>query len=325
MDKNRIQSLDIAKGILMVLVVVGHSDASFSKYIYWFHMPAFFMISGTLMKDSYKKADLKDFIINRGKKLGLTYFVYFMIILSVKLLVLESNDDLSEHFVRLIFGGRLLIGEFGVFWFITCLFVSQILFIFLFILTSSNVLRLTYIIILYLIAHLQSKYSNGIYIPWNADTAFIAVFYMFMGYYSKGMILWIYKKSSINLVTTIFCLLLAAFLIVQDAIGRFSYNLDLKYNNYHELVLDILLPALFFTIIILISNLIEKYSASQLISYIGINSIIIMYLHLVIKQIYVSFFSTNWIIISLLGFLIPLSLSIFIKRYQKLRKVLLSY
>lgn len=38
--------VDILKGILIIFVVIGHSWFPYSKYIYWFHMPVFFMISG---------------------------------------------------------------------------------------------------------------------------------------------------------------------------------------------------------------------------------------------------------------------------------------
>lgn len=42
---NRFQWIDIAKGLLIMLVVTGHSGID-AKYIFWFHMPAFFIISG---------------------------------------------------------------------------------------------------------------------------------------------------------------------------------------------------------------------------------------------------------------------------------------
>ena len=44
--------VDIAKGLLIILVVVGHTsglDHDVSRYILWFHMPCFFIISGLFM------------------------------------------------------------------------------------------------------------------------------------------------------------------------------------------------------------------------------------------------------------------------------------
>lgn len=45
-EENRKQWVDILKGILIIMVVLGHSYFEYSKYIYWFHMPVFFMLSG---------------------------------------------------------------------------------------------------------------------------------------------------------------------------------------------------------------------------------------------------------------------------------------
>lgn len=48
MEKQRIEYLDHAKGILIILMVIGHiyQDTFISKFIYNFHMMAFFLISG---------------------------------------------------------------------------------------------------------------------------------------------------------------------------------------------------------------------------------------------------------------------------------------
>ena len=37
--------VDTLKGIGILLVIVGHTNSPFFKYIYYFHMPLFFMIS----------------------------------------------------------------------------------------------------------------------------------------------------------------------------------------------------------------------------------------------------------------------------------------
>ena len=45
---NRIEEVDISKGIGMVLVITGHLcvSASLRSFIYSFHMPLFFILSG---------------------------------------------------------------------------------------------------------------------------------------------------------------------------------------------------------------------------------------------------------------------------------------
>lgn len=49
MTVKRDRSIDILKGILILLVVLGHSRVKFSHVIFWFHMPLFFIVSGYLL------------------------------------------------------------------------------------------------------------------------------------------------------------------------------------------------------------------------------------------------------------------------------------
>ena len=51
-SNTRIEWCDIFKGIVIVLMVVGHCTGRFNSYIYQFHMAAFFFISGYVRKSS---------------------------------------------------------------------------------------------------------------------------------------------------------------------------------------------------------------------------------------------------------------------------------
>src|SRR3954469_18716053 len=73
-------STDIAKGLLIVLVVVGHSKSDLTKYIYWFHMPAFFALSGYFFKriDNYEALGVR--VIKLVYSLIIPYIVYLLLI-----------------------------------------------------------------------------------------------------------------------------------------------------------------------------------------------------------------------------------------------------
>ncbi len=49
-ERKRLMWLDAARGIGILLVLLGHTSPSFGKFIYGFHMPLFFIISGFLYK-----------------------------------------------------------------------------------------------------------------------------------------------------------------------------------------------------------------------------------------------------------------------------------
>ena len=67
-ETKRELSLDIAKGICIMLMVIGHSGCPdwMGRFIYMFHMPCFFFISGILLNDKYL-TDVKNGIIKKLK------------------------------------------------------------------------------------------------------------------------------------------------------------------------------------------------------------------------------------------------------------------
>ncbi|MCU6733087.1 acyltransferase family protein [Diplocloster agilis] len=71
---NNIQFISIAKGIGILLVVLGHCTAwiYLKRSIYLFHMPLFFFISGYLFKD-YSVNDLSGYVIRKLKTLYLPF------------------------------------------------------------------------------------------------------------------------------------------------------------------------------------------------------------------------------------------------------------
>ena len=75
----REKSIDILKGIGIILVIVGHIQEYIPKnfliYLYSFHMPLFFYISGYLYKERYENLNTKDYIKKRAKQLVYPYIV----------------------------------------------------------------------------------------------------------------------------------------------------------------------------------------------------------------------------------------------------------
>ena len=89
--KNRISWCDIYKGIVIILVVVGHATGKFNQYIYQFHMAAFFLISG-YTGNIYKKS-LLEIIIEKFYKLMLPY-IFINLIGEILFWILQKMDTL---------------------------------------------------------------------------------------------------------------------------------------------------------------------------------------------------------------------------------------
>lgn len=134
--KDRIEYIDIAKGIGIVLVIVGHvvwggnypmkGAESISNFIYSFHMPLFFIISGLCIKDSKELA--KPVLKKMARAYLLPYVVWSVIYLAVfqfdslmgqKPSIISFNNDLFDH----------AISDCGLapLWFLLALFISEVL------------------------------------------------------------------------------------------------------------------------------------------------------------------------------------------------------
>lgn len=101
MKKNLIEnqyrdlSLDIAKGIGIILVVIGHcvnTESLPGKVIYSFHMPLFFIISGILFNPKINY-DFQMFCKKRAKQLLIPAFYFTVLSIGVGWLLGEDTTD----------------------------------------------------------------------------------------------------------------------------------------------------------------------------------------------------------------------------------------
>lgn len=100
---DRTVSLDIARGITIVLVVIGHyiPDNSpqwyviFHRFIYSFHMPLFLFISGFIYMQTLKNEPYFSFIKRKVRRLMIPYLVTSSLIITIKLLA-SSNSSLEN-------------------------------------------------------------------------------------------------------------------------------------------------------------------------------------------------------------------------------------
>lgn len=87
-DKNRhsvrIEYIDVARAIAMIFVILGHinfANSSIKVWVYSFHMPVFFIISGMVIRsrDEYKGKDFLTDIYKSFLNLMVPYFLWAMI------------------------------------------------------------------------------------------------------------------------------------------------------------------------------------------------------------------------------------------------------
>ena len=127
--KRRIEYIDIAKGIGIILVVAGHlldKENELHRFIYAFHMSLFFVLSGLLLEEDRKSSDFGS-IIWKQKKLMRQYFMYsgiFWVFDCIIRVIILSELEVSQ----LVWDAYKTITLYGidVLWFIPTLCVAKI-------------------------------------------------------------------------------------------------------------------------------------------------------------------------------------------------------
>ena len=93
---NRNQWMDVAKGITILLMILGHAaiPEPLSNFIYSFHMPLFFIASGWMT--NWDKYSINEFAIRKVKSLAVPFIIYSSVELvllgQVKNLYVKDND-----------------------------------------------------------------------------------------------------------------------------------------------------------------------------------------------------------------------------------------
>ena len=73
MEKERIEWVDIAKGIAIIAMIIGHGcpKRAIVSFIFSFHMPLFFILSGIVYK-----TNSKGMVSKKIKSLIVPYFIF---------------------------------------------------------------------------------------------------------------------------------------------------------------------------------------------------------------------------------------------------------
>lgn len=105
---NRIEEIDIVKGLSIVCVVAGHAGAPFTHFIYLFHMAAFFMVSGFVFSEKASDSikDVLRYILKQIKRLWVPYFVYSSIFTVLNNAFVRSGIYASDKCVSLDYPGQ---------------------------------------------------------------------------------------------------------------------------------------------------------------------------------------------------------------------------
>jgi acyltransferase len=281
----RLDYIDVLKGIGIVYVILGHFlhelPPYFRAYIYTFHMPLFFFISGYLFNYD-KNKQCKPFIQKRVKSLLIPYLILEGILFIYNFcynIAFDVHINYSEYIESIFYGNKIFDKHYiSTLWFLLCLFVTEILFYLVFYVSKRNKVITSFAIILSSIIGFIYSDLTSFRLPFAMDVAFTALAFYSLGYFFR------HSHFSSKLLTNK-ALLLPLFFMANLGFGFLNYNqsgrtdlLFLSYGNYLYFYAAAISGILFYF-------LLSQFININLLKYFGRNSLIIMSFHLQILAV----------------------------------------
>lgn len=276
--KRREEHFDIAKGIAILTVIMGHviHECVIKNWIFSFHMPIFFLISGYFF---YKK-ESKSFIRAKAKQLIIPYVATCIgIIVSsiiVNILLHDTSvikDSVKEWIVASLYGSGGVhevpfhIPQIGATWFLWALFFCLI------IMNSIVDSKYAYLIVgcLFFIGW---KSAELVWLPMSIQPALVCLLFVYLGYLCK-------KENILNKdIPKGWIIAIALIWVVAFVYGGHMYLVGCYFGNG---ILDIIGALCGSYIMILLSKLIANKTSiiSCILQFLGRNTLPILCFHLI--------------------------------------------
>ena len=276
MNKERLNYLDLAKGFGIFAITLGHiySNNFIRTWLCSFHLSLFFIISGILIRHTnIDERSFKDAVIVRFKRLIIPYF-YFEV-LAILIWMLLNNKINLITFKWSIMDTILIYTKAGATWFLPCLFVSELVFIFLIKVIKNNKLRILIFMTIFIIPFFIESKNHFIIVFFRN---FTAIGFLAFGYYSYNFIM----EKDIDARYVIFTILMTIGLsILNGVVDLYS----LKYNNP---VIYTICSIFGSYLVILTFKKIKHKKINKIFNYYGTNSLIVMATQQVILSYFIS-------------------------------------
>lgn len=294
-DSKRIYWIDQLRALAFLLVIAGHVElpSYINTYIYSFHMPLFFFVSGmTLNPEKILRTPMKDIVINKFKRLIIPYFWMNFMTLPLWTFtnkVLSHNPRrVSEVILGIFYGhGEKYTTPSNALWFLLTLFFADLLIAALLKFFKGNSTHMGMAVGLCAIIGYLDRNRLRI---WHTNTTFTAVVFIMLGY----MFIYRYKKAPqtidsmpcrkyfITVATLFLTGLFAAFL---------NKRMSMYKNNFGRALWLFYIAAIATTLAVTL--VVMKLPKLRIISYIGVNTMLYLGIHAPITRVFERLFPTQ--------------------------------
>ena len=329
MVAKRLIHIDIARGVGILLIVLGHNPIlgdhmGTYRLIYAFHVPLFFFLSGLFFKPevSFRKT-----AIGKADALLKPYFVTFILV--GMLYIFRKGYHPFSFFGGVLYGtGETLVWE--PLWFLPHLWLIY-MFAWLVVravhlesrsramkvLVLSIMLAVGYIM-LPLFWHVPAPGGSWALpgLPFSLDLVLISSFYFLLAFILKTPI----KQLKLSMIPCI--LLLAIFLSIHFIWGS---SMDLNRREYDHLILSTLAAVSGIFLVLYLSKLLEKVAVVRtVLAYIGSGSLFILLFHGYLQgrglMVLNAHFQTSTSLNAMIAFVFSVVVSLFIMEFVMRQK-----
>ena len=294
---SRIKSIDIAKGIGILLVVLSHTNHTepLSTLVYSVHMPLFFIISG-MMFNPEKYKTVKSLLKKRFITMICPYVLinFFAVLLFVGTKVLNGTvsgaplifKTLGYNFSQIFIASTSHTMEFNVpTWFVMTLLLVEVIYYFI-CKCKNNIVKFIIVLAIVVAGFFTSFETFPVdltkYLPWNFSAALFSLGFYYLGNISFNYIKkYLSRDKEIENRTLILILSVPIATALWLPSAMLNGKITIGSQSYGTGIL-LYASGVFGTVIILaIASLIGKCS---FLEYCGKNSLYIMATHKVVQN-----------------------------------------
>lgn len=284
----RIDWVDHLKALGIFLVVYGHSPPTIpgvEKWIYAFHMPLFFLISGYMLKRPTDSRGISDGIVQQAKTLGPPYLIHallgfaFWYVIGRKFGADRLLDSSPLWTLLTIPYGTGTPGNIHlqpiVLWFFPCLFLCQTY------LLSVSLLRDRVVwLSSILLAMVGFWLPKTLALPFELETALVGQLFVTTGYMARKN-QWMERASSGGI------LLPSALILLGSGLASMNERVDVRNSHFGNVFLFL---AAALSICFGLAMLASKEPPHWISKYLADNAILVFPLHVMVFSFFAAFY-----------------------------------
>lgn len=299
-EKQRLDYIDLLRGIGILLVVIGHHISEAEGLVVWifsFHVPLFFIITGYLSGYKNDKCeDIKGLIISKAKSLMYPYItfsviniIWYVVFYIITPIGGQPKETLTEVLLKTV-----TTSGYHAMWFLPALFVATILFNLINKAKASHFIHITVLIfgcvVCVWIRQAELEHSVVWYILNYVSRSAVATSFIYIGFLIGKFL------TKLNNITEWICIGVCAVVVAIISIINLA-----NMNQYNLAVSNVGNPVMFYISAISNSMLLllvfKKINIKKgLLNFYGKNSLIIMAIHMGFPV------EIAWLIVGIVGF-----------------------